>query len=152
MTSQPRVRRVRLTSASRRLFRRIFSAQNNELLCVGLPCFGQPCQKQPSTKMATRCFRKTKSGLPNRGSLRRQPVIRAIFSNRKKRNSVLTFSRLRIRAIRADRSVVVKKSTRVDLDCNSNELRKFAMEVCVLTELPLTFSVGIINPVPQARL
>jgi hypothetical protein len=35
---------------------------------------GQPCQKQPSTKTASRCRRKTKSGLPGNEGCRRQPV------------------------------------------------------------------------------
>ena len=39
-----------------------FFIQNARLFAGMLECFGQPCQKQPSTKMARRCWRKTKSG------------------------------------------------------------------------------------------
>ena len=74
-TRQPSLRRIRLTSLSRALFRPIFGSQK---FCRDLgirQCHRQPCQKQPSTKTVTRSFRNTKSGLPGSRWFRRQPRI-----------------------------------------------------------------------------
>ncbi len=74
-TRHPCLRSVRLTSRSRALLAAIFFDQKTRLLTGRFECLGQPCQKQPSTKTATFCFGKTKSGLPKNGRWRRQPVM-----------------------------------------------------------------------------
>jgi len=67
--------KVRFTRRSLALFAINFRSQKLRLFAGVLECLGQPCQKQPSTKMATRARQKMKSGLPNMGWWRRQPVI-----------------------------------------------------------------------------
>ncbi len=109
-TRQPRRRSSRFTSLSRLRFASILFCQNSLLLTGTLACFGQPCQKQPSTKTATRCLRKTKSGLPNTGWFRRQPVIRFRRINAISANSVVLLPRDRMRAITCDRFAGVKMS------------------------------------------
>ena len=56
----------RATFIWRFLFCCIFSDQNLLRVFGTCPHFGQPCQKQPSTKTATLCFMKKKSGAPGR--------------------------------------------------------------------------------------
>ena len=63
MTRQPARRSVRVTSASRFMFRENFCRQNARLLLGCVACLGQACQKQPSTKTARRTSLNTKSGL-----------------------------------------------------------------------------------------
>ena len=67
---------VRVTSLSRVLFRLSFASQKASFVSGCFACLGQLCQKQPSTKMATRCIGKTKSGLPNSGTRLRHPTMR----------------------------------------------------------------------------
>jgi hypothetical protein len=61
-TRPPAFRKARVTSRSRVLFADNFRCQNARLFFGWVACLGQPCPKQPSTKIAVRCFLKTKSG------------------------------------------------------------------------------------------
>ena len=112
VTRQPAFLRVRVASLSRATFRVSFAAQKSALFFGSLewPGFGHRCQKQPSTKTASRCFGKTKSGFPKSGHRRRQPVIldsRKISINR---SSVSLFPLPRMRDITSLRFFLVKTS------------------------------------------
>lgn len=76
ITCHPRFFKMRVTNRSRSLLWSSFFFQKARLVAGCDACFGQPCQKHPSTNTARRCTRKTKSGLPNSLSWRRQPMIR----------------------------------------------------------------------------
>ena len=82
-----------------------------------LECFGQQCQKQPSTKTAIRARRKMKSGLPNTGWCRRQPVTPAARNSWVSASSVSLFPRPRMRDITWERLALVK--TLSILNCRS---------------------------------
>lgn len=112
MTVHPSFRRVRVTNRSRSLFRPSLAAHHSARVCGIGEClgFGQPCQKHPSTKTITRSRRNTKSGLPNRTTPRRQPVIRWARSSLIRRSSVSLFPRDRISDMTALRLVLVKTS------------------------------------------
>lgn len=109
-TVQPFARSVRETARSRWELRSSFARQKPTRDFGILPCRGHPCQKQPSTKTATRCLRKTKSGLPASGTARRQPVTRCSRSNATKRSSVLALRLARTFAISALRFDLVRTS------------------------------------------
>lgn len=64
-TRHPFVRNVRVTNRSRFLLAASFFRQKAALFFGFVACFGQLCQKQPSTKTASLCRGKMKSGLPN---------------------------------------------------------------------------------------
>jgi len=64
---------------------------------------GHPCQKQPSTKTATFCFRKAKSGRPGMGKCLRQPIIPAFRMSFASLISVFSFPLPRIRDMTSDR-------------------------------------------------
>jgi len=66
-TIHPRRRSLRWTDLSRRRLVSILRRQN-ELTCTFHWGKRKPCQKSPSTNTATRCRRKTKSGLPGNSS------------------------------------------------------------------------------------
>jgi len=96
-TYQPARRNVRVTTASRARLPESFRRQNARLYFGFVACLGQPCQKHPSTNTASLSFRKTKSGLPNTGWLRRQPVMPCRRHNFASASSVSLFPRPRIR-------------------------------------------------------
>lgn len=112
-TRQPARRKARVTSTSRALFDESLRRQNARLFFGFVACLGQPCQKQPSTKMASLSFGKTKSGLPNTGWLRRQPLMRCRRNNFASASSVALFPRPRIRDITSDRFDLVKTSAMI---------------------------------------
>lgn len=101
-TRQPCRRNVRLTIRSRSRLPSNFCRQNARLLAGCVAWSGQPCQKQPSTNTASRAFRKTKSGLPNTGQCRRQPVMRWRRNKMIIANSVDLFPQDRTRDITSD--------------------------------------------------
>lgn len=77
---------------------------------AGLECFGHPCQKQPSTKTATRCLGKTKSGFPISRWFRRQPEMWLARNNFASASSVSLLPLPRIRDITSDRFRLVNTS------------------------------------------
>lgn len=102
-TFQPSRRRLLVTTRSRLLFLAIFSCQN-AAFCLGcVPCLGHPCQKQPSTNTQSLSLRKTKSGLPVKFWLRRQPVIRERRKISASLSSVVLFPLERMRLMTSDR-------------------------------------------------
>jgi hypothetical protein len=80
-TFQPLLRSVFVTSQSRATFLAILRCQYVEFVLGIRHLSGCPCQKQPSTKTATCCFGKTKSGLPKSGYRRLHPVIPCCRNN-----------------------------------------------------------------------
>ena len=90
---------MRLTSLSRCLLASSLRFQNGRLFRGRFACFGELCQKHPSTKTASLSLGKTKSGLPNTGAWRRQPVMPWRRNSRIKAYSVSLFPRPRMRAI-----------------------------------------------------
>ncbi len=131
-TRHPARRSVRVTSASRVLFADNLRRQNARLLAGMFECSGQPCQKQPSTKIAARCFGKTKSGLTRKVGRRccaalifgprgnaalpriseclLHPLMPCSRSNFTNASSVSLFPRPRIRDITSERFALVKTS------------------------------------------
>ena len=105
ITRQPRDCNVRVTSRSRILFCANFFAHQSARFLGSGACFGfgQPCQKHPSTKTAIRSRRNTKSGLPNSGSLLRQPRMPVVLKSAIIRSSVSRLPRLLMRDITCDR-------------------------------------------------
>jgi len=101
---------MRDTSRSRSLFAASLRRQNAALVLGLVACLGQPCQKQPSTKTASLIAGKIKSGLPNTGLFRRQPVILFRLNNFASAISVASFPRERMRDITSDRFALVKMS------------------------------------------
>jgi hypothetical protein len=94
---------------SRALFLSIFFSQNSGFV-FGIFSFGWPCQNSPSTKTATRFFGNTKSGFPNRGYPRLQPVILFERNIRIIATSVSLFPWLRMLDIIWDRFPLEKVS------------------------------------------
>ena len=86
--------RVLLTDLSRFLFLSSLFSQKARFVPGIPPCFLQPCQKQPSTKTANRAAGKTKSGLPNTFTRRRQPLIPNSPNIRINRSSVASLPQL----------------------------------------------------------
>lgn len=109
-TIQPCSRNVFVTSRSRRLFAVSFFSQKSRLLTGILECRGHPCQKHPSTKTRTRSRRKEKSGLPNSGACRRQPVMPCARKSLASASSVSLLPRPRMRDMTCDRLALVKTS------------------------------------------
>lgn len=109
-TLQPIVFSVRFTSQSRLRFRAIFLRQYVRFEFGEVPCSGHPCQKQPSTKTASRCFRKTKSGLPTSFDPLRQPVIPFERRSEASRTSVDKFPHDRMADITTERFALEKMS------------------------------------------
>jgi hypothetical protein len=103
ITSHPLRLRVRTTSRSRTLFRSNFSFQKARLFWGKVEWIGQQCQKHPSTKTATLCFTKTKSGLPKILGCRRHPTMRLNRKISARANSVFVLPRLRTRDMIAER-------------------------------------------------
>ena len=64
---------------------------------------GHPCQKQPSTKTATLCFRKAKSGRPGIGRCLRQPLMPTFRMSLASLTSVFSFPLPLIRDMTSDR-------------------------------------------------
>ena len=88
ITIQPRARNSRATLRSLARLYLIFSLQKAELVIGTLNERGLPCQKSPSTKTATRCKWKVKSGRPGRWLCRRQPQTPAARNAASSRSSV----------------------------------------------------------------
>ena len=121
-TRHPCLRSVRLTSRSRALLAAIFFDQKTRLLTGRFECLGQPCQKQPSTKTATFCFGKTKSGLPKNGRWRRHPVMLCWRKILMRASSVSLLPCPRIRDMTSERLALVKTS---DIGASGGNNRQF---------------------------
>jgi hypothetical protein len=102
-TAQPLAASARDTSWSRRIFRFILLFQNSTDDVGTRLHLGHPCQKHPSMNTATLALGKAKSGLPNKGSFRRQPLSLACLNSSTALISVLVLPLLRVRAITRDR-------------------------------------------------
>ena len=94
ITFQPFPRSSADTRLSREIFLPIFLCQYS-VLDFGVRFLAQllqPCQKQPSTKMASRCSRNKKSGLPGSSlGCARHPVI-LFFRSRERNSSSVDFA------------------------------------------------------------
>ena len=101
-TRQPSRRSRRFTRRSRALLSANFFNQKARRVTGKVACLGQPCQKQPSTKIITRCFGNTKSGVPGNRRCRRQPLMPACLNSRASFSSVDLFPRPRTRAMICD--------------------------------------------------
>jgi hypothetical protein len=104
------LRSSRVTNRSRFRFRAIFALQNSRRVAGMRQCRAHPCQKHPSTNTAIRSFGKTKSGLPNTGLFRLQPVMPCSRKIPIIRSSVPRFPQDRIAAITSLRFFLVKTS------------------------------------------
>jgi len=144
ITFHPLQRSSWLTSFSRSTLRKIFFCQYFLRVLGIFPWRGQWCQKHPSTKIATLLCRKTKSGFPKTGALRRHPVIpsrRKIFA---KTNSVSRFPAERIRDITSDRFLGVKTSAAIYFLINKRRIFQLRS---ILTHI--FHFCNILQPLPQ---
>lgn len=109
-TRHPRARRPAATNRSRSRLRRSFFLQYSQFVLGGLECCLHACQKHPSTKTARCAAGNTKSGFPNRGHRRRQPVMPFFLRTRINANSVSVLPSERIRDITSERFFLEKTS------------------------------------------
>ena len=133
-TCQPADFNVLVTSRSRVWFVASLFRQKAALLLGLVACSGQQCQKQPSTKIARRSLRKTKSGLPKTGRLRRQPVMRCARNSFASAISVSLLPRPRMRDITSERFVLVKTSVIAPLHFLQRILALLTLNKTRLTE------------------
>jgi hypothetical protein len=104
ITSNPIRSSCAVTFESLCLFLLILALQNSERVFGTCPHFLQPCQKQPSTKTATFCFWKKKSGRPGSVACNTHPLFPALTKAILKTFSVVLLLRARIAPMVLDRT------------------------------------------------